>query len=711
MAEQEHEGSIAPPWRQYRAMVWRHRHLAVVILGSALLGAGVYTSMQIPLYLASTTVLIENRNQRIVGDVEIGVWLDQEEAKAQRILAKSRPVLERAAHKVAAIGALPGLKAEDVLAEYGSVDAKAQGRLLILEVIHPDPKRAAELANFWNTAFVDESRDRQNSSSIYTRDFLGKQLPDLRQDWIRKQETLQNFQIESNFDPREADVHPVHKRYAELDAKLTSARVRRAALESETKVWEESKASLDFLIQTPRARMDRNLSTYELLLQNQRKKLIEVRQDFLPNSAEVRKAEQALKEMEEVVKRALEAMNGQIKSELRIAQDEVQNLTTLFTQTEKEYLALKSKEAKHKQLAFEAQMAQREYENLAQLQRGADVAGKVELSFAQTWEKAETPGAPFLPSWRRNMTFGFVMGLILAGIAVYLRELLDDSVRSAEQLEARLGVDVIGSVPLVELHWLKNNGYALAREHPRALPVESLRSLRSSLTVSFSAHGNGNGSAHGTVLLLTSPGEGDGKSFLSSNLATLFASVGKKVLLVDMDLHKASLSRYFEHGDAPGLQTLPAGGVTLIDLIRPTSVPNLILLPSGKPGGNPAAAIESPAFVQLLEEARSRYDVVLLDAPPVLAVADACSVAAKADAVLVAVRSRTTRLAQVDRAIESLQRAQAKECMCVVNALDSSDAEAGGYGYGSYNYASGYTYGRRHPNESAQHESVPEETR
>jgi tyrosine-protein kinase Etk/Wzc len=168
-----------------------------------------------------------------------------------------------------------------------------------------------------------------------------------------------------------------------------------------------------------------------------------------------------------------------------------------------------------------------------------------------------------------------------------------------------------------------------------------------------------------------------------------------------MDLHKASLTRHYQFLEEPGLMSMASGSPTLDSLVKPTATANLFLLPSGKPGSAPAAIIESAAFAAMLQEARSKYDVVLLDAPPILAVADASSVASKCDATLIAVRSRSTRLTLVDRAIEMLQRAQAKECLCILNGLDASDAEAGGYGYGSYYYQGGYSYGRRHPNESA----------
>ncbi|MCW8132582.1 MAG: polysaccharide biosynthesis tyrosine autokinase [Planctomycetota bacterium] len=710
MAEGESEIPLASIWRHYRSMIWRHRQLAAVILASCVLAAGVYTAMQIPLFIASTSVLIENRNQRIVGDVEIGVWLDQEEAKAQRILAKSRPVLERAAQLMVEKGYRPGKNADEVLGEFGNVDAKAQGRLLILEVVDSEPARAQELANCWNQAFVEESRDRQRSSSIYTRDFLGKQLPALRQDWIKKQEALQNFQIESNFIPHASETHPVNKRYAELDQKLKDAKLRLNGLMTESRLWEESKSKLDQVLQLPRVRNDRNILAYEILIQAQRKRLIELKQDYDANSLEVQKAQRTLRDLESEERQALDAVFTQLAFDLRMAQDEMQQLSTLFAAAEKEYTTLQSKSARYQQLAGDAQMAQKQYEELAQRQGEADVAGKVELSFAQTWERAEKPTAPFLPSWRRNITVGFILGILLASVAVYLREMLDDTVRTSEQLEKRLGISVLGSVPLVEPHWLREGGYALAKEHPRAVPVESLRSLRSSLTVSYGANGNGNGHKHGTVLLVTSPSEGEGKSFLSSNLSALFASAGKNVLLVDMDLHKASLTRHFMMLEEPGLQALgTSANIRLEGMVRPTPTPNLFLLPSGRPGPAPASIVESEAFSKLLESARAQYDVVVVDAPPVLAVADACSIASKCDAVLVTVRSRSTRLAQVDRTVESLQRAQAKECHCVLNALDASDAEASGYGYGSYYYQGGYAYGRRHPDESALHSQVQQE--
>ena len=365
----------------------------------------------------------------------------------------------------------------------------------------------------------------------------------------------------------------------------------------------------------------------------------------------------------------------------------MKELNNLFKAAEQEYDALKSKGLEHKKLSFEVQMAQRQYEDLDARRSQAKMEGKVEYSYAQQWEKAELPRKPYWPNWPIGLALGVFAGLVLAALGVLTLELADDTIRTTRQLRDELGVEALGAVPFVNRR-LAGRLNHLAREYPRSLPVESLRRLRTGLSLSYGPQG-GVLERRGAIMV-TSANENEGKSFVSSNLAYLLAQAGHQVLLVDMDLYKRDLTRAFDLLSAEGLSSLARGAGALLSCAQNGVHPNLHVLASGPQTDQPSGVIESPDFPVFLDEARKGFDFVILDAPPILSVADACTLAARVDAVLVVARSRSTRRGHVDQVQEILRRARAAEIHWVVNAVRPADMEASGYGYGYKGGEKGY---------------------
>src|SRR6185436_2857317 len=124
---------------------------------------------------------------------------------------------------------------------------------LVLEVLNTDPERSVILANAWMNAFVDEMGRRQRSAAAYASGFLVHQLPAMRKDWSDKQTAVQNFLVETNFDRKEAEYHPVYKQYIDLNSKITQGRIELAALKCEAMAWDRGQSRPDVLLQLPRA--------------------------------------------------------------------------------------------------------------------------------------------------------------------------------------------------------------------------------------------------------------------------------------------------------------------------------------------------------------------------------------------------------------------------------------------------------------------------
>ncbi|PLC05115.1 tyrosine protein kinase [Variovorax sp. RO1] len=287
------------------------------------------------------------------------------------------------------------------------------------------------------------------------------------------------------------------------------------------------------------------------------------------------------------------------------------------------------------------------------------------------------------------VALSLVLGL-LAGVAfAILRSKLSSGIQNPQEIEERLGLNVYSVVPLaLEQETLLEHiaGGAkgvqlLAVTSPESLAIESLRNLRVSLQLTLMETGNNR-------VLITGATPGVGKSFVSGNFAVIMAQAGKRVLLIDADLRKGHLQKAFGLPRKGGLADVLSGEMTPEQAIHAQVVPNLDVLTTGAYPFNPANMMLSSALGELLDAFSERYDLVVIDSPPVLVAADAAAVAAHAGAVLLVARDNLTQLGELNESVKRLAHAGQQVNGVVFNGMDLSRRHYGSYGYkyGGYRY-------------------------
>lgn len=209
--------------------------------------------------------------------------------------------------------------------------------------------------------------------------------------------------------------------------------------------------------------------------------------------------------------------------------------------------------------------------------------------------------------------------------------------------------------------------FLLARQHPDALAVECLRTLRTALRLGLLAEGR-------RTVAMTSPGTGAGKTFGVVNLAVLAAEAGMRVLLVDADLRRGGVARHFGVADAPGLSAVLAGRSSVADAVRPSGTPGLWLLVAGTPPSNPSELLTGPCLREMMAAGAERFDLVLVDTPAVLAVSDAMLVCHVTSATLLFLRAGKTSEADAAEALRQLGRAGAHVVGGVLNGVSERAA-------------------------------------
>lgn len=306
---------------------------------------------------------------------------------------------------------------------------------------------------------------------------------------------------------------------------------------------------------------------------------------------------------------------------------------------------------------------------------------------AQVLSKART-GVKISPIMERFLGMGALLGALFGLGIGYLIEMADRSFRKPEDIIREFGVPIMGHIPFITEQRLKAapedskfDRSAVSVHLPRSRPAEAFRAIRTA--VCFSALGGEH-----RVISVTSPAAGDGKSTLALNLAISLAQSGKKTVIIESDLRRPKVHKLTGADNKTGVVDALRGTLSLDDVIQRTQVPDLSVIPCGPRPKDPAELLARPEYERFLEDLRARFDYVIVDTPPVLAVTDPAGVAARVDGVIVCMRlSRHTRELG-KRTIESLRDIGATVAGIVINGVEERDA----YGYGNYRYSDYRSY-------------------
>ncbi|MFC1466524.1 MAG: polysaccharide biosynthesis tyrosine autokinase [Candidatus Brachytrichaceae bacterium NZ_4S206] len=312
-------------------------------------------------------------------------------------------------------------------------------------------------------------------------------------------------------------------------------------------------------------------------------------------------------------------------------------------------------DARQRQIAINTQIATWQG-NYAQIQ--ANLLKDVPNSLTVI-EPAAVPTVPIGPKLTQNVLLAAIAGLLLAVAAIVLLELIDDTIKTSDDARRALGLPLLGSITRIG-----GSGYAdrLVTASPQYSRVaEAYRVLRTNLQFSKVGHSF-------RTLIVTSSKPKEGKSTTAANLAAVIAQSGKRVILVDADLRRPVQHQIFELDNQEGLTTAFLDEhVSVERLLKPVMAESLSVLPSGPIPYNPSELLDSERMMHILEELKHKADLVILDSPPVLSVADAAILTARVDGVLLVVDSGYTRRGTAKHAKETLQRVGATIVGVVLN--------------------------------------------
>ena len=416
--------------------------------------------------------------------------------------------------------------------------------------------------------------------------------------------------------------------------------------------------------------------------------------EYGPKHEEHRKAKQKLDMISAGIEREAKSLISSLESQLTAAQEHHRFLEGSLERERKRALALGGLEREYRELEREAKVAAEEYLLVARRDTEIGLTNRVEAEGIEILDRASAPADPVFPPRGMLLALGVVAGIGLGSVLALSIDFRDSRLRGLVDLEraiAPFGVPVLGQLPLLSPDSRLGAGNARAQRRqrdlyahlfPQSLMAERCRGIRTSI-----AFVQGNDPAK--TIMITSPSSSEGKSSTAMNLALSFCQAGKSVLIVDADMRRPRLHQIFDvDGDKEGLAAVLVGACTLDDAVATKlegAPENLFVLQCGRVPENPAELLDSGALRRLLGDLRERFDVVILDSPPVLPVADPLILAGKVDGVVIVTRCDQTTRGELQRALSQLAQGDANMLGVVLNEVDAR-AERYDYGGGYYSY-------------------------
>lgn len=399
---------------------------------------------------------------------------------------------------------------------------------------------------------------------------------------------------------------------------------------------------------------------------------------------ETKKAELEQKQAEMAAKYtaehpAMREINGQLAA-INKQIGELNNTLKQLPDVQRQYL----------QLYREVEVKTQLYTALLNSYQQLRIAKAGEIGNVRIVDTAVEPVKPIKPQKLQILILAFFLGSFIGVLIALLRNMLRTGIKDSSQIENELDLPVYATVPRspiqesrIKILKKKKSIPILAVKNGDDIAIESLRSIRTAIHFALA-------NAKNNIIMIAGPSPEVGKSFISMNLATIFAQGDKRVLLIDADMRRGYMHKYFDVDVKPGLSELLSGQADLQKVLHKTQVANLDVITRGKSPTNPSEILSSNQFKELLEQLQSQYDHIIIDTPPVLAVTDGIIISQYTGVNLIVARYAKSQMKELELTLNRFEQAGVKVNGFILNDIQRASAGYGyGYGYG-YNYAYAY---------------------
>ncbi len=699
-----------PVIRQYMRIARRWRFVILGITAACVILGLIVTLLMTPQYTASAEIEIQRESNQVTNfeGVERETSIaDQEFYQTQYGLLESRTLAERVATQLQLVDNVqffdmfnvsdeePGFEqtngryaaagrparqreAGEILLEHVAISPTRLSRLVDLQFTSPDPQFSARVANAWAENFIQTNLERKVQATAYGRDLLERELAQTKDRLDESQRQLVGYATEQRLinlpaqggaDGGTAERSIVADDLAALNAALSQATADRISIEARYRQAGVAGASSEALrnqaINSLRQRRAELAAEYQQMMVQ-----------FEPDYPPARALQSQITQLDRSIASEESRVSNSLLADFRQAQQREQGLQVRVDELKSSFLDQRRRSIQYNIFQQEVDTNRALYDGLLQRYKEIGVAGGVGINNISIVDQADVPQKPSSPRLIVNLAIALLAGLGLGAAAAFALEQMDEAIADPAEVERRLGLPLLGSVPKVE----------------GVTPREALLDRKSELVDAYLAIQTNLAftTEHGVPrsLAVTSTRPAEGKSTTALAVATMLARAQKKVILVDGDMRSPSIHHLGGVDHDHGLSNFLTGQDDIAPLLFEMQDLGFTAMSAGPIPPNAAELLTGNRLALLISRLLETYEHVVIDSPPVMGLADAPLIASRVEGVIYAVESHGIRSSLVKTALGRLSAANARIFGGVLTKFESRKAH---YGYG---YEYGYGYGR-----------------
>lgn len=709
-----------PHLYDYLLVLRKHQWLIASFMLAVVTIVAIATFRMQPVYEATTRIEIDRENTSILpfqGTGAYDYYTDSEtyiETQSKILTSEtlalqtirnsglsSRPEISAPGgpSEAVATGTLANQKRPPELAEFLaslSVKRVPNSRLMDVTFESTDPQFAARIVNAHIASYIEQNFRSRYEATTQASAWLADQLSELKVKVQKSEDARIAYERQNQIWTLDDKQNIATQRLGDVNRELTQAQSERMKKES---LYQFAKAgNLDAVPQMQNNGFLNQLIAKRNDLQSQYN---DAANQYGPNFPRVQRIQSQIKELDATIAKEKQNILDGLESDYREARQHENLLRQELDDQKAQANAMAEKLVEYNILKREAEANKALYDGLMTKLKEVSIQEGLKSSNIRVVDPAMVPSYPSRPAKTRNLVLAFLVGLVGGiGLAI-LREYLDNTVKSPDDIEHLARLPSLAVVPQFAsangngksralLHGVSGNGHEkrielVAQHLPKSQMSEAFRALRTSILLSQADHPP-------QVVLVTSALPREGKTTAAANLAVTLAQLGDSTVLVDADLRKPGVGRVLNlsSNSYAGLSSYLAGASSL-DLVTVPhpAIPNLAAIPTGPLPPNPADLLSSHKLADAIAELRTKFKFIVIDSPPVMAATDAVIVSVQTDGVLLVVRSGETPKEAFTRTRDLLISVKCRLLGVVLNAVDSTAPDYY-YSYRYYPYSYGY---------------------
>ena len=542
-----------------------------------------------------------------------------------------------------------------------------------------EPELATTIVNTLAENYIQMNLESRGDSTLYAKKFLNEQLIIARSKLQKSEVELVAYAKKKNIVNTDDNQSIISSELQALSQAYTKAKTQLISAESEYRQKNKVSGAIRLMDNTVIQKLKEKKADLET-------KYSELSQIYKPAYPAMREINKQIVSLSKQIKKETAIINSGSSNELKgsylAAKENASKLKVQLNKKKAEIMSLRDKSIGYLALKREADTNRELYDGLLQRVKEVGVAGGVVTNNISFLDPAFVPFAKYKPNTGRNLAIGLLLGLMLGTGLAFLLENMDDTVTTVEDIEKLTNLPVIGFFPFTKTKGVEP---LLTREKPFSPVAEAFRSIAIDLEYSTE-------DGIPKILHTTSSAPNEGKSCTSINLGIVLAQEGKRVVVIDGDLRKPSLHQYLDMHNDRGITDVLVGKATIDEALQASEVSGLSMLSAGVIPSNPVKLLASKSMMDLLDNLADKFDQVIIDAPPVLGMADSLILSNRAHGTIFVAASNDSKKEAISNALKRLSRSYGNVIGVILTKVKTGSSHYSSYD-NYYNYGESDDYG------------------